>query len=357
MTIHSLTIPDLPRTAAFLATQTKGVFTEADWIGKLQWFWSDNPFAKGQTLGWAAVDDHGEIQGVLGNIPAQCVVAGEVRPSYWATSWFVNESARNLSMGMFMKYLSQRGVMMSNTPNPRVEQMLVKAFRYQRAESLWFSRSFIIPLHPLRGFATSNTGSFIKRLMMTGGLLSLSVTRKLSFIKPGSGYAKDIEIKAVSHASNETDSWYESFSKTESSSVTRTSALMNWIFCHPKHKDAFLLLEVRYKENIQGYFACKMKRHPVWGVRYVEMVDEALLPLPGDIYAAIATDLIRTIRALAGTSSLLMARSNHPEMHKVFRRTGGKPVNKVEKTYYRNPFLHNNDQPFLTSLDGDSIFF
>jgi hypothetical protein len=353
---------DIPGIAVYLATKTIGVYNEIQWLQTLQWIWTDNPNIKpgDTTLGWLIRDTEENISGVLGNIPVQCMVYGEGKPSFWATTWFVDETVRNLSMDLFMRYVKQKGVLMSNTPNPSVETLLVKLLKYKRAGSPWFQGSYLFPLKPLKGFLAvrnSSAGAVKKAgVFIMASLLKLPqafVFLRTASVKTG----KQLSVKQVHDFSEATDTWFKEFSKQHPCVLVRSAEMYRWIFCHPQHKNIFKVFGIMYDGQLQGYLVFKTKYNAGAGFHYMELVDEAILPLPEKLLSQIMAKTYYEINKAAQNESLLIMRSNNQQVHASLRKLFGMPVKKVEKTYYKEPFLQAGDTPFLTSLDGDSIFF
>lgn len=353
--IQSIETGDIDAVAKYLAIKTPGVYDEKNWRDIFQWIWKDNPYATGKTIGWRIMDESGSIRGVLGSIPVQCIVYNGTVDSFWATSWFVDEDARNRSLELFMRYVKQQGVLMSNTPNASVEQLLIKMFKYKRADSAWFHGSYLFPLKPLRGYITVKGGSFIKKsAVFAFGLLS-KMAQSFAFRKVNP--VNKITIEYIQSVSADTDQWFREFSKQYNCALVRNAEMYNWLFFHPLYSGKFKVLEVREENKIQGYLVFKKKYNAGGGFNYFELVDEAFLPLSGDSLLSIMTEAYRTINSLAVDESLLIMRSNEINAQVIFKKLYGRSIRKVEKTYYKANLLKQGDVPFLTSLDGDSIFF
>jgi hypothetical protein len=151
--VRDIDFSDIPVLARYLAVQTPDLYNEVDWLKILNWIWIDNPnISPGQSLGWLISDAEKNIYGVMGNIPVRCSVYGETKESFWGTTWFVDKSARGISMGLFMRHVKQKGLLMSNSPNELVEKMLNKLFKYKQTDLPWFHGSYLFPLKPVKGF-------------------------------------------------------------------------------------------------------------------------------------------------------------------------------------------------------------
>jgi hypothetical protein len=361
LSIKHIVPADIPRVAHYLEIKSGGVYSENDWSRILQWIWISNPNIEAETiLGWIIIDDEENIHGVLGNIAAKCLVNGIPQKSYWATSWFVDEDARTRSLELFMNYVKQGGVLMSNTPNASVEKMLVKAFKYQRADSLWFHGSFLFPLHPLKDYLQkgNTNASLVKRTAVMGVSLLLKIPQAFVFLRHGSNKIfQQLSAEPVQHFSEGTDEWFKEFSSHQHCTLIRSSAMYQWIFLDPNNKAAFSAFEIKYHGKILGYMVFKTKYNATTGFHYMELVDEALLPVADDVMKQVIAKTYYAANKNAGRSTILIMRSNHEKAREAMRKLLGIPVKKVEKTYFKQSLLKPGDQPFLTSLDGDSIFF
>lgn len=346
---------DIGQVAVYLATQSAGIYDEASWTRILEKIWVSNPFLQpGKPLGWKIVDEEKNIRGVLGNIPVQVQTQGVIKDSFWATSWFVDEAARSLSLQLFLLYVKQGGLLMSNTPNENVEKLLVRLLKYKRAESPWFSGSYMLPVKPLAGFFGPGKESAISlrktAVFISATLLKLPQAIHFLRIRSGKVYG-EITIKQVQHFSENTDTWYEEFSRSQICSLRRSAQLYHWLFADP----AFRVFEVSYQHKIQGYLVSKTKQNKDFS--YIELIDEALLPLPEQVQKAILQKTCYTILQTATNESVLLMRSNSESARQCLKSMWAIPVRKVEKTYYKENFLASGETPFLTSLDGDNVFF
>ncbi len=361
VSVNDIVISDIPEIARYLAIKSPGVYSEADWLQIMQWIWVDNPnISPGQSLGWLIRDEEKNIRGVLGSIPVYCAVYGETKKCFWATTWFVDENVRNESMGLFMRYLTQKGLLMSNTPNDSVEKMLVKLFKYKRADSPWFHGSYLFPLRPVRGFFSARQPStnYLKRTAVCLLGLFLKLPQAIVFLQWKSNRIPGrISVERIHDFDKETDNWFSEFANCYPCVLNRSAAMYGWIFCHESQRKKFIVFQVSYDNKIQGYLVFKKKYHAGHGFAYIELVDEALLPLTEKIKKTVMLQLYHEVNKIAGVESLLVMRSNDESIRSVFRRWMGIPVRKVEKTYYKETFLKPGETPFLTSIDGDSIFF
>lgn len=361
-TIRDIVAEDIPAIAGYLAAKSGGVYKETDWLRILRWIWLDNPNIKDEIkqLGWAIVDSENNIAGVLGNIPVQCVAYGQVKNSFWATTWFVDEVARGQSLELFMRYVRQQGLLMSNTPNENVEKLLVKVLKYKRADSFWFKGSYLFPLKPVSGYFSENKGQAnqVKKIGIPVLGSVLKIPQAFVFLSMRTSKVfKEISVKLVDDLSEKTDNWFREFSKQHSCVLMRSAETYRWIFCNPANKHLFNVFEVVYANKVQGYLVFKHKYNPGADFNYIELIDEALLELPGSVHEKVMAKAYYEINSLARKESLLIMRSNNKKVHASLRKLMGIPLKKVEKTYYRDNFLKPGDTPFLTSLDGDSIFF
>jgi hypothetical protein len=361
LSITHIVPADMPRVAHYLEIKSDGVYTEGDWLRILKWIWIDNPNVEAETiLGWLITDEKENIHGVMGNIAAKCLVYGIPQKSYWATSWFVDETARNRSLELFMNYVKQGGILMSNTPNPSVEKMLTKAFKYQRADSLWFHGSFLFPLKPLKDYLNRGRtkASLVKRTALLGVSLLLKIPQAFVFFKSGSNKIfQQLSVELVQQFSKETDAWFGEFGTYHHCTMIRSSAMYQWIFLDPENKMAFKAFEVKYNGKILGYMVFKTKYNATSGFHYMELVDEALLPVDDAVMEQVIAKTYYAANKNAGQATVLIMRSNHEKARQAMRKLFGIRVKKVEKTYFKQSLLKPGDQPFLTSLDGDNIFF
>lgn len=352
---------EISSVADYLERKSGGVYSKTDWLRILQWIWIDNPNVDSSTiLGWMIVDEEGNIHGVLGNIAAKCVANGVSHQSYWATSWFVDEEARSRSFELFMNYVKQGGLLMSNTPNPSVETMLIKALKYKRAESPWFLGSFLFPAKPLNDFfgAKKNKTSLVKRAALTTASMLLKIPQAFVFIRTKANKtSRDLSVELVNDFSKATDEWFEQFSKQHSCTMVRSAEMYRWIFLDPNNKSAFKAFEVKNAGTVLGYMVFKSKYNATSGFHYMELVDEALLPMADELLKQVIAKTYYQANKHATNESLLIMRSNNEKARTMLRSLFGVRVGKVEKTYFKQSFLQSGEQPFLTSLDGDSIFF
>lgn len=359
--ITHIVAADIPRVSQYLETKSGGVYTKQDWMRILEWIWINNPNVETSTiLGWLITDGNDTIHGVLGNIAAKCVVDGVVHPSYWATSWFVDEDARKHSLELFMNYVKQGGLLMSNTPNPSVETMLVKAFKYKRADSPWFTGSFLFPVKPLKDFfsARKNNAPLLKRAALTAASVLLKIPQAFVFFKGRANKTfRGISVACVDNFSSETDEWFEAFSRQHRFAMNRSAAMYRWIFLDRSNRSSFKPFEIRHAGKILGYLVFKTKYNATSGFHYMELVDEALLPMDDALLRQVIIKTYYKANLHASHETFLIMRSNNEKVKQVLRGLFGIAVNKVEKTYYKQSFLKTDEQPFLTSLDGDSIFF
>lgn len=353
--IEEIEKEEIDNVASYLVIQSAGAYDKASWIRILEKIWVHNPFLQyGKPLGWKIIDEEKKIRGVLGSIQVQVQVQGVVKDSFWATSWFVDEAARSLSLQLFLLYVKQGGLLMSNTPNENVEKLLVRLLKYKRAVSPWFSGSYMLPVKPLAGFLYSGKTSAIsvrKTAVFISAIL-LKIPQAIHFLRIRSGKVyNEIIIKQVQQFSENTDAWFEEFSHWQACSLRRSAQMYQWLFADR----AFRVFEVSYQNKIQGYLVSKTKQNKDFS--YIELIDEALLPLPEQVQKVILQKTCYTIMQSATAESLLVMRSNSESARQCLKSMWAIPVKKVEKTYYKENFLASGETPFLTSLDGDSIFF
>lgn len=353
--IEEIDKSEIDQVAVYLATRSEGVYDRASWTKTLKKIWVNNPFLRpGMPLGWKIIDQEKQIRGILGSIPVQIRVKGVDRDSFWATSWFVDEAARSLSLQLFLLYVKQGGLLMSNTPNAQVEKLLVKLLRYKRAVSPWFSGSYILPVKPLAGLlrAGITAGISPRKLVVFVSALALKLPQIIHFMRMRAGKLyKEVSVTQVHTFQVATDDWYRQFAALQTCSLNRSACMYTWLFADP----AFRVFEVCYQNKIQGYLVSKTKQNKDFS--YIELIDEALLPLPEPVQNAIVDKTCYTLLKTATKESILVMRSNSESVRKHLKNRWAVPLRKVEKTYYKENFLAAGEIPFLTSLDGDSVFF
>jgi hypothetical protein len=171
------------------------------------------------------------------------------------------------------------------------------------------------------------------------------------------GTPKGLSVERVHDFTQATDIWFKEFAAQHHCVLNRSAAMYRWIFCHEPQKKNFAVFQVSYNNQVQGYFAFKTKYNAGSGFKYMELIDEAILPVPEKIRKAITLKVYYEVNKIAENESFLLMRSNNENIRSAFRKWLAIPVRKVEKTTYRETFLKPGETPFLTSLDGDSIFF
>ncbi len=358
--IVAIQLTDISAVAKYLASHTAGIYDEAYWLKILNWVWIDNPNINEThaLFGYKIENSSGKICGMFGNIPVQYTIDGEIKRSSWPTSWYVDKNIRNRSLELFKMVAEQEGVLMNNTPLAFVETIIERMFDFRKADSLWFQRSFLFPLSVLRSYFGEDIKSpFSLRRM---GILSIGTLLKIPqafhfMLTKITRDNNEISVKSINDFSTATDKWFTAFTKYHPCSFVRSSKNYHWLFCNKQHAHRYKVIEVQYKNEVQGYYVFKKRRADNFS--YIEMIDEAILPLPAKIQQKIIQKVYAEIYKQTDKESLLVMRSNSDAIQAAYKKLLGIAVNKIEKSYFRADFLPQGEQPFMTSLDGDSIFF
>jgi hypothetical protein len=360
LSVINISTSDIPAAADYFAEQTKGIYNREAWEKILEWVWIDNPnISSPDTItGWALVNESGVIKGLLGQIPVTYSFYGELRSSSWVTSWYVDEEVRTRSMELFMRFLKQPGILMNNTPIPSVENLITKLFKFKRAESGWFVTSYLFPLNVAGSFFRyDRKAGWSKRrmaILFMGAVLK--IPQQIMFLANAINPAPSgLSVKEVDIPAADTDQWFNAYSRNIACTFNRSGANYRWLFRQPGFAHLFTVFEIRYQGALQGYLVFKTRHADNFS--YIELIDEAVLTLPRMLMKKIILQIYKQLNRKADRQSLLIMRSNNDQFRAVFRSMAGVPVKKVEKSYYKTNLLKPDDQPLLTSVDGDSLFF
>jgi hypothetical protein len=358
--IIQVTIDDIPRLCRFLGkNNTSGVRNEKDWRQILEWMWMHNPSVTIETkLGWALEDIDGIINGFIGNVPVMYRILNEESPVIWGTSWYVSEEAKALSLKMYIRFTQQSEIIFSNTQSPRVE-VVMKKIGFTELTEQWFNGAYIFSLsvfskpfllNSFKGLALKKIGLGFLGIL---GRLAQALLCTLSFKRK---FAKELKIEKIDDFSKETDEWFEAFSSDKDCIFIRSQKNYEWLFCRPESQGRFLKYKVEYQQKNHGFLV--FKKIYIKDFNFLEIIDEALLPLPEKTYRQLLLKIISNLRKEAGDTHFLILRSNMERSMHFFKLLGGVKYNKYPKGYIKIPLLKPTlVRPLITSIDGDSLFF
>jgi hypothetical protein len=356
--IIQVTTADTPRLSRFLSVQS-GINSEIEWKNILEWMWVHNPSVKENTkLGWGLEDTAGNISGFIGNVPVQYVVSGTIQAGIWGTSWYVAEKAKDMSLKMYIHFTRQPEMIVSNTQTPRAE-IVMKKLGFKEMSVQWFAGAYVFPLSVFSEtfFRNSIAGLSVKKLGLALFGIATKIPQALLFLLYNrKNFAKEISLEKIDRFPGTTDQWFDEFKNTTDFTFARDQKTYEWLFCHPASRNDFLKYQVLYQNKLQGFLIFKART--IKGFHYIEIIDEALLPLPHKTRKQILLKTIFTLYRQAGTNHFLLLRSNMKNSTGFFSSLGGIKYNRGEKGYIKSSSAKPAaNASIITSIDGDNLFF
>jgi hypothetical protein len=356
--IHT-SIADIPRLSVFLAKHTPGICDKMEWENALSRFWISNPsITQDSKFGWALEDESEKIRGFIGNIPVQYVSKNIFCPAIWGTSWYVDEEAKDLALKLYINFTRQPEPILSNTQTERVE-VIMKKIGFKELPVEWCKGVFAFPLNIYNKhfFSTVITRPSIKKtaLALSGMLMKIPQLFVYLFIRLRS-FDKSIRIEKVSEFPESTDNWFEEFRTHQDFTLVRNKKTYDWLFCQPGKEDEFIKHQVFYKGLSQGFLVYMMRQ--LKGFHYIEIVDEALLPLPDQIKKQVLLKSVFALYRESRKTNFILLRSNMNKNDSFWRSLLGIRIRKNEKTYIKSVSVKPDvNKSTITSVDGDYVFF
>jgi hypothetical protein len=349
---------DIERLSVFLAANA-GERTELEWKQILQWMWQHNPSVTKETqLGWALENDSGKIGGFIGNVPVQYKIQGNTQNAIWGTSWYVDEKAKDLSLKMYIPFTRQKEMIFSNTQTPRVE-VIMKKLGFTEMPVHWFKGAFVFPLSIFHAgfFRNMGEGLSIKKTGLAFLAMALKIPQAFVFLfYKRKNFATEITLEKIDTFPVELNNWFEAFSKRQETTFLRDTKNYEWLFCHNSTGHQFIKYQVIYQNKLQGFLI--FKKRSVKNIPYIEIIDEALLPLSLKIQKRIILKAMFSLYKENSAAAFLILRSNMRNSTRFFRLLGGVGFNRGEKGYIKSTFVKPvAEHSTITSIDGDNLFF
>jgi hypothetical protein len=358
--IIKLSLTDITRVSVFLSKTAGGGRTETEWNGILEWMWVANPIApdKDNKYGWGIEDEMGVIYGFIGTIPLQYTYRGTIYPALWGTSWYVADIVKELSLQLYINFARQPEWLFSNSQTPGVE-IIMQKLGFKKIDLPWFEGAFIFPLKIFTGsfFRNALSGRSVKRVAFAVFGMAIKIPQSILFLFSGhKNIAKEISIQRISAFPENTDDWFAEFSKTANHTLVRSRSVYQWLFCNPDTADDFLKFEVVRNNVTLGFLI--FKKFTIKGFRFIEIIDEALLPVTDKMRKKILVFSYFKIYEAVQDNCFLLLRSNMSGSNGFFKSLGGFGFNKIGRGFIRSSFTKADlSQATFTSIDGDRLFF
>jgi hypothetical protein len=357
--IIQTSIDDIPRLSVFLAKHTPGICDNVEWTNVLKKIWISNPFiTQNSKFGWALEDETKNIRGFIGNIPIQYVWENIVYPAIWGTSWYVDDEAKDLALKLYINFTRQSEPILSNTQTERVE-VVMKKIGFRKLPVEWCKGVFIFPLNIFNKhfFSALLTRPSIKKtaLALFGMIMKIPQLFVYFFIrlKP---LDKNIRVEEINVFPESTDSWFEEFKTHQDFTLVRNKKMYDWLFCQPGKQNEFIRHHVFYQDRSQGFLVYMMRQLKEF--RYIEIVDEALLPLPDKIKKQVLLKSIFSLHRESRRGNFILLRSNIAGSTSFWQSLLGVRIRKNEKTYIKSASVKPDiNRSTITSVDGDYVFF
>lgn len=333
---------------------------EKKWNDTLKWMWKLNPSIsyEEKKYGWAIENERGKIYGFIGNIPVEYLYHGTAHSAIWGTSWYVDEEVREIGLRLYINFIQQKKILLSNSQTGKVEIVMMK-LGFKKIPSEWFKKSYLFPLKIFTRelFKTALTDTSFKKVALALLGMLLKIPQSVLFLLCNNrSFAKDIELKKIDTFPDHTDVWFEEFKKHNDCTLIRNKEVYNWLFCTPYSEKSFLKFEVTYRNKIQGYLIYKIRT--IKDFKFIEIIDEALLPLSAKVKRKLIMKSIFNLYAVANNESFLILNSNMEKSTGFFRGIAGIGINKIGTGFVKSPFgMPDSERSLFTSIDGDSVFF
>jgi hypothetical protein len=358
--IIQLTTEDIPRISIFLGNnKASAAKNEDDWTHILEWMWLNNPSVSTSTkLGWGLEDVNGRIKGIIGNIPVKYKILNEEKSAIWGTSWYVSEDAKAFSLKMYTQFTRQSEIIFSNTQTPRVE-IVMRKLGFKELPVEWFKSAYIFPLTIFTEFFLRNSinGMNVKKIGLSlFGLFTRTAQQIICKSYNNSEIAKGIVLEKIDRFPSETDQWFEEYSRDKDFIFIRNKKNYQWLFCQTISQERYLKYIVKYKQKTYGFLIFRKRK--IKGFNFVEIIDEALLPLEEKVHRQLILKIISTLRQDDINYNFLIIRSNMRKSIQFFQWLGGVKYNRDTTGYFKPSLVKNHHLlPLITSIDGDSLFF
>lgn len=360
--IQTLCPNKVSEAARFLGGVQAAGLSEREWISKFKIMWDQNPFFNGQihVRGWVVLDDEDTILGLLGNIPFQYSRSGIKESSYCASTWFVAERARTYSLGLFRKFMDQKGVLFVTTPSPVVEAIISKRLKFVRLDAEWIKTDFVLPVSLAAGinFVRWRPGSYPILKFFAWPICAL--IKGFTWWRTALGRlqsAKSVEVKQISELPSDLDSWWLAFERLHCYTLVRDRASMKWLFFaeHFPEKSR-KVLEVRRDSTLLGFVSLKLIRQS--GFSLVEVVDWALLDLEERMLVSIIFGIKQAAHGWDRDVAFVRMNAFNSSMGELLSRAGFWKLRANVRYYY---FDHAHTIPIAmfhsTPIDGDKSLF
>jgi hypothetical protein len=356
--IHT-SIDDIPRLSVFLAKHTPGICDKAEWQNALRRFWISNPsITEDSKFGWALEDEFENIRGFIGNIPVQYVSKNNDCPAIWGTSWYVDEEAKDLALKLYINFTRQPEAILSNTQTERVE-IVMKKIGFKELPAEWCKGVFAFPLniYTKHFFSAVVINPSVKKtgLALFGMLMKIPQVFVYFYIRLRS-FDKSIRVERIAEFPESTDSWFEEFKIHQDFTLVRSKKTYDWLFCQPEKPDEFIKHHVFYQGLSQGFLVYMVRQ--LKGFRYVEIVDEALLPLSDKIKKQVLLKSVFNLYHESRKENFILLRSNIKGGASFWSSLLGIKIRRNERTYIKSGSIKPDiNKSTITSVDGDYVFF
>lgn len=201
--------------------------TETQWVERFQTWWDKNPsFSPSVSRGWG-IRENGKLVGFFGNIPFALKVGDSNVTAVAATTWFVESEfrGRGRSLGLLLEHIKQgQDTILFNTSASTEVASVLEKFRFQK---------IIDQAPPYQSWVLTDPKSVFESRLKQKGLVFLASPIS-SFFRLGQQTRLNLKkqlhytTKEISNCGKEFDDLWERTKNRYSTTVVRTSAVLNW---------------------------------------------------------------------------------------------------------------------------------
>jgi hypothetical protein len=360
--VRALNKNDYNSLAVFLEKQTSKIFTSDFWLDRFDLWWDKNPAVSGDfSRGWILCEKE-NIKGFFGSIPVKYKVNATETLFYSATSWYVSDDCRSLSLELIGQFLGQKGPFLDATPAPNVAHIITKLNFYEFSPP-WIKKDafYIFDFNKFAQLlATRVNKPLVKSAVKTAGRVGemLKIPFQIDCFYGNKGFYNIKEIKSFD---KRFDALWEGISGKYGILALRNAKTLNWFFFGtPALRLTRRIFEVTKGNELVGYFAFKIVKRVIDDglILSLELIDTIMADESLCAYITAVKTILQLAKEQQEKISFIQMNPFNATLDECFKKLGFFTVKGRAKLFYSGlDSLAANNNFYATALDGDRCFF
>ncbi len=351
--IQEIVIDDRDDLVRFCMDFDQGKYTEKFWTDRMNSWWDKNPYFSESDCRGFKILNNDTIQGFIGLVPQEMMVAGEVRKVFSLTTWRVLEEARSQSMMAFLKCLqvTKDTLLFNTTPNDVVQAILPK-FQFElspQAVDETKNQMLLLPVRPHRLVALVRDGKlagFALPLLPFSAVLNLFYRLYLRFRLKGS--TNSFLIRKLTGDEPEIDELWDQSKDIYATTNIRDKCFYSWAY-HDNYTHPLELVGCYDQGNLAALFLVDYEHNQKFN--YATVVDIWHGSMENrSLLNSLTCLLYYLTKSEADAVKILDFR---PEVRKHLRKLGCFQLERSDRTDY----LRCANKQLLENIKNQSCYF